>query len=116
MQGILTSVKENTRYGYASGRIRVLETRLLNRTGITRLLEAESAEEVLRMLSEGEYGTAISGIQKAEDFEKALEVEMERTYALIDELSLDPELTQIFRIRGDFHNLKVLLKASYLKE
>jgi len=114
----ITSItyKENTSYGYASGRLRVLETRLLNKIAIGRLLEADSAQEVLRILSEGEYAVALSEISGPSDFEKALEIEMERTYALIDELSKDPDLTRIFRIKWDFHNLKVLLKASYLKE
>jgi len=67
------------------------------------------------MLSEGEYGDSISGIQNPEDFETALNMEREKTYKFIDMLSLDPELTRIFRVRWDFHNLKVLLKSSYLE-
>ncbi|MDQ1317388.1 MAG: V-type synthase subunit [Candidatus Poribacteria bacterium] len=114
----MTSItyKENTSYGYASGRLRVLETRLLNKASIGRLLEADSTQEVLRILSEGEYAVALSEISNPSDFEKALEIEMERTYALVDELSHDPDLTKIFRTKWDFHNLKVLLKSSYLKE
>jgi V/A-type H+-transporting ATPase subunit C len=114
----ITSItyKEKTSYGYASGRLRVLETRLLNKASIGRLLEADTAREVLRLLAEGDYGIALSEFSDPADFEKALEIEMKRTYALIDELSHDPDLTQIFRIRWDFHNLKVLLKASYLKD
>ena len=34
---------------------------------------------------------------------------------MIDLLSLDTELTKIFRIRWDFHNLKVLMKCNYLE-
>jgi len=113
-QQIFTSAKENTKYAYAVGRIRALETRFLDRTGITRLLEAESPSEVLKLLSEGEYESSLSGIQDATDFEMALNIERERIYSLIDDLSLDMELTQIFRIRWDFHNLKTLLKASYV--
>jgi len=114
-QQIFASAKENTKYAYAVGRIRVLETRLLDRTVVGRLLEAELAQEVLRVLSEGEYENSLSNI-RVEDFETALNIERESVYALIDELSLDPELTQIFRARWDFHNLKVLLKSSYLEE
>jgi len=113
---ISITYKENTRYGYASGRLRVLETRLLNKASIGRLLEADSTQEVLRILSEGEYAIALSEISDPSDFEKALEIEMERAYALVDELSHDPDLTKIFRTKWDFHNLKVLLKSSYLKE
>ena len=109
------SIKQNTKYAYAVGRIRALETRLLDRTAMGRLLEAESAQELLKMLSEGEYEQALSSIDKAEDFETALNIERERIYTLIDELTLDPQLTQIFRVRWDFHNLKVLLKSSFLR-
>lgn len=110
------SYKENTRYGYASGRLRVMETRLLSRNAFLRLLEADSAQETLRMISEGDYANAFSGIRDAIDFDSGLKLELERVYALIDELSLDPDLTGIFRAKWDFHNLKVLLKASYLTE
>ncbi|MGB9594932.1 MAG: V-type ATP synthase subunit C [Candidatus Poribacteria bacterium] len=115
MAQINISYKENTKYGYASGRLRVLETRLLNRNSILRLLEADSAQEVIRLLSEGEYGSAFSSITSPLDFDIGLKTELRRAYALIDELSHDPNLTNIFRIKWDFHNLKALLKASYLE-
>lgn len=108
--------KEDTRYGYACGRIRVLETKLLNRSAIMRLVEAESAHEALRGLSEYGYSSSLSEISEPEDFESALLKELGRTYDLIDELSLDPKLTQIFRLKWDFHNLKVLLKSYFQKE
>ena len=118
MQGqqIFTSSNEDTRYAYAVGRIRALETRLLDRANIGRLLEAESASEALKTLSEGEYESSLSNISDPSDFETALNAERERIYSLIDELSLDPELTRMFRIKWDFHNLKVLLKSSYLED
>jgi V/A-type H+-transporting ATPase subunit C len=108
--------KENTSYGYASGRLRVMETRLLNRNAVMRLMETDSAQETLRMISEGDYASAFSNVREAIDFDTGLKLEQEKVYALLDELSLDPELTGIFRAKWDFHNLKVLLKASYLSE
>ncbi|MCK4648278.1 V-type ATPase subunit, partial [bacterium] len=36
--------------------------------------------------------------------------ELKRLYSFIDKGSLDKELTDLFRLRYDFHNLKVLLK------
>lgn len=115
-QQIVTSAKQNTNYAYAVGRIRALETRLLDAMAIGRLLEAETAQEVLKTLSEGEYENALSNISDPADFETALNIEQERIYTLIDELTLDPQLTSIFRARWDFHNLKALLKLSYLKK
>ena len=115
-QQILTSTKQNTNYAYAVGRVRALETRLLDGMAVGRLLEAENAQEALKTLSEGEYESSLSNISDAADIEKALNIEQERVYSLIDQLSLDPELTSIFRARWDFHNLKTLLKSSYMKE
>lgn len=108
--------KEDVRYGYACGRIRVLETKLLNRSAVMRLVETESAQEVLRVLSEYGYSSSVSEISEPEDFESALLKELGRTYDLIDELSFDPQLTQIFRLKWDFYNLKVLLKAYFQKQ
>lgn len=115
-QQILASTKLNTRYAYAVGRIRALETRLLDGMAIGRLLEAETAQETLKILSEGEYESALSDVSDPADFETALSIELERIYGLIDELSLDPKLTEIFRAKWDFHNLKVLLKSSCMKK
>ncbi len=115
-QQILASTKQNTNYAYAVGRIKALETRLLDGMALGRLLEAETAQEVLKTLSEGEYEGSLSNISDPADFEAALNIERERIYTLISELSLDPQLTSIFRAKWDFHNLKALLKSSYLKK
>jgi len=115
-QQIFMSVKENTNYAYAVGRIRALEARLLDRTTISRLLDTENAAEALKMLSEGDYESSLSNITDPADFETALNIERERIYAFIDQLSLDQPLTNLFRARWDFHNLKALLKASYTEK
>lgn len=107
--------KDDTRYAYAVGRIRVLETRLLNRTVLQRMLEADSTKATLEALSDTEYEASLSRIESERDFEIALREELERVYKLIDELTQDKELTDIFRVKWDFHNLKVLLKSKYLQ-
>ena len=68
-QQFFTSAKQNTKYAYAVGRIRALETRLLDGMAIGRLLEADDAQEVLKALSEGEYEGSLSNISGAADFE-----------------------------------------------
>jgi len=107
--------KDDTRYAYEVGVIRVLETRLLNGTALQRMLDADSPQAALEALSDTEYETPLSNIESEWDFESALREEMERIYKLIDKLTQDRELTDIFRIKWDFHNLKVLLKSKYLK-
>jgi V/A-type H+-transporting ATPase subunit C len=107
--------KDDARYAYAVGVIRVLETRLLNGSDLQRMLEADSPQAVLEALSDTEYETSLSKVKSEWDFETALREEMERIYKLADKLTQDKELTDIFRIKWDFHNLKVLLKSKYLQ-
>ncbi|MBM3234957.1 V-type ATP synthase subunit C [Candidatus Poribacteria bacterium] len=107
--------KDDTRYAYAVGVIRVLETRLLNSADLQRMLEADSPQTVLAALSDTEYEISLSKVKSEWDFETALREEMERIYRLTDKLTQDKELTDIFRIKWDFHNLKVLLKSKYLQ-
>ncbi|MBU2617563.1 MAG: V-type ATP synthase subunit C [Euryarchaeota archaeon] len=104
-------LKEDSKYAYSVGRIRALETKLLDRGKIDRMIEAEDAEGVLQILSETEYGDMIAEIESAEEFEKMLHVELKRTYSVARSFYPDPALVDLFMFKHDFHNLKVLLKS-----
>ena len=101
---------------YAVTRTRALETKLLDKAKIERLIDAKNAEEVIKVLSETEYAGLISELSSALDYEKMLSMELEKTYAYLREISPSPELAKIFLIKYDIHNLKVLLKSSLLGE
>ncbi len=105
---------DDTRYTYAVGRIRALEARLLNKSQFESLVAARDAKEALRTLSDTDYGPFLSELKGVRDFEVALNEELKNTLRIISHLSWDRELTDIFRLRYDFHNLKVLLKIKYL--
>ena len=47
-------------YGFAVGRIRVLETRLLDRGRLERMAEAADLAEALAQLGETEYGPLVA--------------------------------------------------------
>lgn len=100
-------------YAYAVGRIRALETRLLTGERIARLAEAGSIDEFLRLLGETQYAEFLSKVSSPWEYETILEEEMEGVVKLMGDLSMDPVLTDIFRLRYDFHNLKVALKENY---
>lgn len=104
---------DNSNYAYAVGRIRALENQLLKMADFERLLEVESAEAVLGELSDTDYGDHISRIKNIGDFEFILNEELKRVYRLTKEFSLDPEITDLFFLKNDLHNLKVLLKNKY---
>ena len=107
-------MSDDTRYAYAVGRIRVLETRLLDKSRLDSLVEARSAEEVLKALADTDYGPFLAELKEARGFEEALNGELKNVLRLVSDLSQDAELTDIFRLRYDFHNLKVLLKIKGL--
>ena len=99
------------KYAYAVGRIKALETKLLDRSKIDRMIEAENVGDVLRVLSETEYGDMIAEIKSAEEFEGILYMGLKRTYSVTRSFYPDPELVDLFTLKYDFHNLKVLLKS-----
>ncbi|MGM0651178.1 MAG: V-type ATP synthase subunit C [Bacillota bacterium] len=105
---------DDTIYAYAVGRIRALETRLVDRARLERMIDASSAEEALKVLAESDYANAIAELADVHDFESILAAELKNTYDLILDISPRPELISIMALRYDVHNLKVLFKAKYL--
>lgn len=103
----------DTRYAYITGRIRALETRLLDKLKLERMIAATSAKASLSELEETDYGPYVSQLKDINNFEDLLHDELKRLYAFIDKWSLDKELTDLFRMRYDFHNLKVFLKNKF---
>lgn len=94
-------------YPYAVGRVRVLETRLLDRARWNRLKEADLSD-ALKILIEAGYG---AGAADKTDVDSLIEAELENTRALIYEITPEERLTNLFLLRTDAHNLKTLLKA-----
>ncbi|MDD5446762.1 MAG: V-type ATP synthase subunit C [Methanocellales archaeon] len=103
--------KAVNKYAYSVGRVRALETKLLDRDKIEKMIDAEDAEAVLHILSETEYGDRIAGVKSAEEFEETLYKELKRKYAITKSFYPDPKLIDLFTLKYDFHNLKVLLKS-----
>ncbi|MCD6170610.1 MAG: V-type ATP synthase subunit C [Candidatus Latescibacteria bacterium] len=105
--------KPDTRYAYAVGRIRSLERRYLTSQDIERLIATEEPEEAYRFLVEKGYTGGELKIKTWSDLESCLAVERQQVLALISTLCQDTPISNLFRERYDFHNLKVLLKARY---
>ncbi|WFA08461.1 V-type ATP synthase subunit C [Tissierella sp. Yu-01] len=91
-------------------RTRVLETRLLSRTRIDRMIEARDIDEVLKVLNETEYSNSLAGITRGEEYEKVLSNELNRVYELMREITKDQIVVDILALKYDYHNLKVMIK------
>jgi len=100
----------DNRYAYAVGKIRAREVRLLDFPKLLSILEAENVEQALKGLSDTDYAEGLALIKGEEDFDSHLSRQMGSVYELISELTQDPELTDLFLLRNDFHNIKVAFK------
>jgi V/A-type H+-transporting ATPase subunit C len=105
-----------TVYAYAVGRIRVLETRLLDKSKLERMVEAPTVDEALKVLAETDYANMVAELDSVYEFEKILQEEIRRTYQLVQKINPEAHLTDLISLKYDLHNLKVLLKAKYLNE
>ncbi len=95
---------------------RVLETRLLSKAKIDRMIEAKDIGEVFKTLNETEYSSAVAGITRNEDYENILSHELKRVYKLMREISKDQIVVDLMALKYDYHNLKVLVKEKKLNK
>jgi V/A-type H+-transporting ATPase subunit C len=114
LPAIALQVKDETEYAYSVARVRVLETRLLDRAVLDRLVDSATPEEALRILSETEYAEALRTISEPAGFEAVLSAELGRVYDYVRRFCPDPALLDLAGLRLDLHNVKVLLKEKYL--
>ena len=105
---------KDTLYAYAVARIRAIEKKLLDKTGIDRMVDAKSPEESLKMIVEAGYGNPSGDSLQAQDYEKLLKEEQKKVCGLIKEIAPEPEIFDLFLHRHDYHNLKVILKSEFL--
>lgn len=98
-------------YTYAVARIRALEKGLIGRERMVRMAES-SLEDVIRVLVESGYGDMPEAT--AADCEMMITRELEKANKLIQEITPEQDVTDLFLLKADIHNLKVLLKARLL--
>ena len=98
-------------YGQSVVTIRVLEKRLLTRNRLERMIEAETPEEVLKLLGETEYYKDMADIHGSQDYETILKRETERVFSIVRKMVKNTAIVDILSLKYDYHNLKVNDKA-----
>lgn len=96
-------------YAYATGRIRSLEAKLVDRGRMERLLEASGVDEALRHLAETAYGRWLEGLAKP-DYEEVLYNEGAASLRAAAEVSPDEALEQAIFLKAGFDDLKKELR------
>jgi V/A-type H+-transporting ATPase subunit C len=81
---------------------------------VQRLLDADDTAGALKVLGETCYAKSLT--EKAEEgrYDAALEEELLSSVMELRTFVPDKELVDLFRIQYDFHNVKVILKSSFL--
>lgn len=99
----------DTEYLYATTRIRSLEKTLLNEERLERMVEAKTFEDMVKVLTELGYTEMPNAAPHK--VERALARARQETFTLLYELSPNPALVDVFRIRYDYHNIKAIIKG-----
>ena len=108
------SHKKDTDYLSISARVRAMENRLLTGERLERMIDARDDAEALKVLSECGYGEL--SVLTAAGLERLLG---DARAAMFRELAAavpDPALMDMFRLKYDYHNAKVLVKAEAIGE
>lgn len=108
MSGNKSRIKD-TDYLAISARVRALEKRLLTRERMERMIEAKDSAEAAKVLSECGYGEL--GDVTAANLEVLLAKVQGETFADIGSAIHNSAIMDVFRIKYDYHNAKVLVKA-----
>ena len=104
-----------TSYEYAVGRVSVLFTKMLDASQIRRISEANNVQEALALLLETGYGGNLTGDKiNTQEIDYVIRAQLQFSRRQIWELTPAPELTSLFLLAVDVHNIKTLLKARLL--
>lgn len=101
-------------FTHAVARLRVIETKLLDKVKIERMIESPSLEDAIKVLSETQYNDSISLLKRVEDYEAALSEELKKLYSLMYEVSPYKLIVDIMSLKYDYHNIKVLEKSKII--
>lgn len=101
-------LSEDPEYGFAVGRVRALESALMDRARYERFVRARDAAGFVGALRETAYGRFFEG--QASDVRQAFDNASEENAAFLCLYALDEWLARLFRLPGMFRRLKTALK------
>ncbi len=99
----------DTEYLYASMRVKSLEKNLLSDAVLDALIDTATLEDMAKVLTSYGYGE-LQSVSPSE-IEKALASARRETFETLAEISPNKAVCDIFRMKYDYHNIKVILKS-----
>jgi len=108
----LATIKD-TEYLYISTRVRALESRLLTHDRMIRMLEASTNDDATRVLLECGYPDMVP--LDVYTIQETLAAEQRKAFEDLANFVPAPAIIDVFKVKYDYHNVKVLLKAEAMK-
>jgi len=105
----LSKVK-NTAYLALTAMLRAREAKMLDRDRMDRMLNASSYADAAKLLVDCGYED-MSGLD-AKMLDAVLNARKQEIFEEIYQMSPEPELIDLFRLKYDYHNVKVVLKSA----
>ena len=103
---------KDTDYLFLSAYIHARETKLVGRERLERMVDARTPDEAEKMLEE--CGWPPFDARDAAALEQVLAAKRDEVFNDMRALAPDSSIVDVFRIKYDYHNAKVLLKAEAL--
>lgn len=91
-------------------KIKVWETKLLNKSFYDKLLDSNSLEEAVGFLQETPYGAELN----KDNFEKTLNDSYKNLCSELHKSMKDNKIVDLVRLKNDYHNAKTLIKSRVL--
>lgn len=95
-------------YGYACGAVKSVENNLLDKSKLAKLVRT-SDQEFCKLLSDMNYGSNESTL------EELINGEMKKTKSFLETLIPDNDVMEIFYLKNDAQNIKVMYKVKLFK-
>lgn len=108
------SVRKDTQYLSVSSRVRAMENRLVTRDRLERMIDAADDAQALKVLAECGYGEITDPSPAA--LETALRAGQTEVLRELGSIVPDARILDVFRLKTDYHNLKVLLKSALTEQ
>lgn len=98
-------------YLHANSRIWEMERLLLTADSLDRMVDYKNNEDVIKALAE--YGYELRSVEKGTDeLEASISASRGRLFNELTAIAPDKRVVDIFKIKYDYHNIKVILKSS----
>ena len=101
-------------YLYASARVKMMERQLLNSARMDRMVTARSPLEAAQVLTECGYPELME--LTPEILDQTLDLERQKVFSTLYAIVPNHAIIDVFKLKYDYHNVKVLLKSTAVGE